>query len=103
MMTGHPAIGAYMRRLETLGARNDHIGRFYVALHDEELRDWEEQLNEANEGLALYQPTLDLYRRWRAEMGPEKWSEVWAHNESLGDADKNWLVSEAMDASLVAH
>lgn len=92
-------VAAYIARLQELGEQDDHIGRFYLALNDEELLDLEEQLNQTGEGLTLYQPVLALYNRWKAEMGPVKWAEAWAYNESLSDADRNWLVSEAMNES----
>ncbi len=93
----------YMARLQELGEKEDHINRFYLAITDEPLLDMEERLIEEDKGLDLHAPVLTLYRQWREEMGAEKWAEVWAHNESCGDADRNWLVSEEMgeDSELV--
>lgn len=93
-------VNDYISRLEELGGQEDHIGRFYVALQHEVLLDLEEQLTQSDKGLALYQPILNLYNRWKAEIGSAKWAEVWKYNESLGDADRNWLLSEAMDDSV---
>ena len=56
-----------MQRLEDLGQQQDYVGRFYVALHDEQLRDLEELLAETDEAARLYQPVLDLYNRWKNE------------------------------------
>ena len=93
----NPTVKEYMRLLAERGEQEDHLGRFYVALHDEELQTLEGQLERDDDGLSLSTPVLVLYSRWKAEMGSEQWAEVWAYNERLGDADRNWLVSEAMD------
>lgn len=96
MDTNDAKVQAYMSRLEELGAHEDHISRFFVALDDDELLNIEEQLGEASNGMALREPVLALYNRWKSEMGPAKWAEVVTYNEGLSDADRNWLVSEEM-------
>lgn len=93
----NPTLEEYMRLLAERGTQEDHIGRFYVALHDEELREFEEQLERDDDELSLGVSVLELYSRWKAEMGSERWAEVWAYNEGLSDADRNWQVSEEMD------
>lgn len=86
----------YMARLKELGEREGHTSRFYVAVTDEMLLDMEERLIAEGSGVELHTLVLALYRRWQDAMGTETWAEVWAHNESLGTTDRNWLVREEM-------
>lgn len=96
MTQGIDPIAIYVARLAELGEQEDHVGRFFVFQSgDPELDALEERAQNDNPE-ASGNAILHLYARSRTEMGPEAWEEVAAYNESLRDADRNWLVSEAM-------
>ena len=88
-------VPTYLRQLRSAARMTNHIDRFYL-FNTDALTALEAGIAAAG-GHGFAAALVAQYRRWQVAMGPRTWREVVAHNDRLGDADRNWLLDALAD------